>query len=94
MIFSKSADEIEKKLYFKNTYNTRKNFIFNIEVTIKEELESCVKSQKDNDKIRFYEQIYKETNQNLCTMKDTFIETGHVTISSYVFLTIEERFIL
>lgn len=57
MIFSKSSEEIEKRLYSSNTCKIRKKFIHTIQTIIKEELESCISSQKDKDKIRFYEQI-------------------------------------
>lgn len=94
MICSHGIDEEERMLYDSNTEETRAAFIKYMKHLMMKELQMVKDLPCEGDVKRHLENLYNETLGHIETMKDKFVEKQEAFINPFIFLKIEERFII
>lgn len=94
MVCSHGIDEEEKMLYTSNTQEIRAQFINNMKELMIRELEFVKGLPCEGDVKTHLEKIYNETLGYLDTMSETFVHEGEAFINAFIFLKIEERFLI
>lgn len=93
MTLYQGIDDSISQLYFENNEISRAKFIDKIQQIIKEEFNSSLKNQHDDDLNFFYKEIYNESCSNLALVKDKFIKQAKVEHSIDFFFTIQEKLV-
>ena len=94
MICSHGIDEEQRMLYDSNTKETRAAFIEYMKHLIVKELEMVNDLPCEGDVKRHLNGLYNETLNHIETMKYKFIQNQEAFINAFIFLRVEERFII